>query len=137
MSASSKYWEQNRTDLTGSNMLLYKPNAVLGISCWSHFFYQWRLHVISACIKFSNGLKRWSGHLQIYDKLTVANPDELPHLMGWHSQASLLWSLLVRLKICVMIIELHLQKGFDSLVPFWLLCLETSKIYGNKHVQSP
>ena len=26
--------------LTGSNMLLYKPNAVLGIRSWSHFFYQ-------------------------------------------------------------------------------------------------
>ena len=32
-----------RNWLTGSSMLLYKPNAVLGIRSWSHFFYQCRV----------------------------------------------------------------------------------------------
>ena len=31
------YWSNG---FTVSNMLLYKPNAVLGIRSWSHFFYQ-------------------------------------------------------------------------------------------------
>ena len=76
-------------------------------------------------------------HTKIGMTSSVASPDEQPHYMGRPFQASLLSPLLVRLKIWLMIIELHLQKGFDSSVPFWLVCLETSKIYGNKHVQSP
>ena len=63
---------KRRSAVTGSNMLLYKPNAVLGIRSWSHFFYQcWILKRVR--IGGVNIIKIYNKNISNIEHLFLAN----------------------------------------------------------------